>query len=342
MTTALKKIDEATIEATIELGASDLEAAVAKAETLLGEQTTIEGFRQGKAPRDVLIKHLKPEQVREEALNIVVTESLINLSRDENLDVLDHHDFSVKENTANKLIFKVTLALYPQVKLGNYKGLNIGRKDTTVSDEELDAVLKNIAQSRAIDGKSPELTDEFAKSLGQFASLQNLRDTVKSSLLTEKEDREKERVRIELLNMIVKNSTVPVPDRMIELQLDTMLANFDEELHSRELEMGPYLAHLKKTQDDLRKEWRPKAKEQMQMQLVMHAVARAENIGVEEDELEQSLEMQLQQYVAGRPGTETNDLKNIDLQKVKGRLYSFLLNQKIFAFLESHAIINTS
>src|SRR3989344_5393300 len=226
MTTALKKIDEATIEATIELGASDLEAAVAKAETLLGEQTTIEGFRQGKAPRDVLIKHLKPEQVREEALNIAVTESLINLSRDENLDVLDHHDFSVKENTANKLIFKVTLALYPQVKLGNYKGLNIGRKDTTVSDEELDAVLKNIAQSRAIDGKSPELTDEFAKSLGQFASLQNLRDTVKSSLLTEKEDREKERVRIELLNMIVKNSTVPVPDRMIELQLDTMLANF--------------------------------------------------------------------------------------------------------------------
>src|SRR3989344_401009 len=122
MTSTLKKIDSATLEATVELGKEDLANSVAQAERNLAAMLTMDGFRQGKVPPEVARKHINEQQLREEALQIAVRQSLVDVAKKEKLDVMDQKDFVIKENTPEKLLYQVTLLLFPAVTLGNYKG----------------------------------------------------------------------------------------------------------------------------------------------------------------------------------------------------------------------------
>lgn len=101
--------------------------------------------------------------------------------------------------------------------------------------------------------------------LGQYRGIQIKKDSF-------------DHMRVELLKKIMETSKVEVPQQFIERQLDSMMAGFDQELHSRGLELGPYLAELKKTQDDIRNDWRGRATEQVNMSLVLHAIGKAEKI----------------------------------------------------------------
>ena len=203
-------------------------------------------------------------------------------------------------------------------------------------DHDMTVVMRDV-KSRTV----PELTDEFVKNLGAFSSVDNLKEQINKNLLMEKEAQEKERVRIEILKKIIKDSTMTAPQLMVERQLDGMLQNFDAELHSQGMELGPYLAHLKKTQDDLRKDWRVRAEDQVKMTLVIHEIAKAEKFEVKEEEVEAELEQRLQQYMAGRPDMAPADMQKLDLDRARREIHSTLLNKKVFDFLDSNAILNS-
>ena len=342
MTSSVRTIDENSIEVSVELGKSDLQAYIEKAETRLAESLNLDGFRKGKAPREVVRKHIGEARLREEALQTAIEDSLNEVAQKEHIDILDQNNFAIKENSPEKLTYVVTLTLYPKITLGTYRGLEVKKLPVAVSDEELRRALADIATSRTPKGGvAPELNDAFAQGLGNFPTLDALRQEVKEGLLLEKEELEKERIRVELLNGIIATSKIAVPAVMIERQLDTMLQNFDRELHEHGMELGPYLAHVKKTQDELRAGWKPKAEQQVDMSLVIHAVGKAENISVSQEELNEALELQLQQYMAGRPDGGAEALKDIDLDRVKRGLSSALVNQKVFVFLESQSKISS-
>ncbi len=430
MESSLKTTDASTRELTVELSKTDLDSYVADAESSLGKQIHVDGFRKGKVPSDVVRKHVNEAQLREEALRIAVERSLAQAIQKNNLDVLDQADFKIQKNTPDNLTYTVKLILYPTVQLGTYKGIEVKKRAVKVADEEVDRMLKDVAQSRAaiaqvdrsaavgdqvevdftlklkgeiIDGgesknhplvigekrfipgfedqliglkvgetkefklsipkdyhekniagkeldvmvtmrdvKSrtvPEITDEFAKGLGQFASLENLKEEIKKNLLKEKEEQEEERLRIEILKTIVKNSELTVPALMVERQLDGMVQNFDAELHARGMELGPYLAHLKKTQEELRNDWKGRAEDQVKMTLVIHEVAKAEKLEVKNEDIDAELEIQLQQYMGGRPGMAPADMQKLDLDRARREIYSSLVNKKVFDFLHTSAIL---
>lgn len=344
MTSAFRTITSAEVELTVELSASDLKAYVAQAEEHLGQAMKIDGFRTGKIPPDVARKHISDKELREEALSVAVDRSLSSAIKSEKLDVLDQSEFAIQENTPEKLVYKIKLSLYPTIELGAYTGIASERKPIEVTDIELEKVLSDIAASRATgEGEAkviPEVNDAFAKTLGQFDSLSGLKDMVREGLLAEKQDKEKQRIRIDLLNKIIVGSKLEVPASMVVRQLDSLMAGFEEDLRSRGMELPLYLAHLKKTQDELRKDWMPQAETQVKMMLVLHEVAKKENITIREQELQEILEMRLQQYLAGRPGMTPEEMKDMDLDTVKSRLYSELLNKKVFEFIESRAIVS--
>lgn len=340
MTSSVRTIDENSVEVSVELGKSDLQTYLEKAEVRLAESLHLDGFRKGKAPREITRKHIGEARLREEALQTAIEESLNEVVKREGIDVLDQSNFAIKENSPEKLRYIVTLTRYPKITLGTYRGLEIKKLPVAVSDEELQHALDEIVKSRTSkDGAVTELNDAFAQSLGNFPTVEDLKKEVRSGLLLEKEEVEKERVRIALLDAIIATSQIAIPAIMIERQLDTMLQNFDRELHEHGMELGPYLAHIKKTQDELRAGWKLKAEQQVKMSLIIHAVGKAENITVSAKELEEALEVQLQQYLAGRPDLGDGALKDLDLDRVKRGLFSALVNQKIFAFLESQSKI---
>ena len=286
MTSAIRKIDASTVEVTVELGSSDLQGYVRKAEEMIAKSLNIEGFRNGKVSREAVRQRVGEAQLREEALQITVQESLSEAIEREGLDVLDQSNFAVKENTPEKLRYVLTITLYPNITLGNYRGIKVKKQTQEISDSE------------------------------------------------------RNRIRVELLHTVIANSTLHVPALMIDRQLDSMMANLDHQLHEQSMELGLYLAKIKKTQDELRNEWRAKAEDQVKMTLVLYAIGEAGKITVSPKELQEALELRLQQYMAGRQDAGTAEaLKDLDLERVKQGLFGSLLNEKIFVFLESSAIL---
>lgn len=185
---------------------------------------------------------------------------------------------------------------------------------------------------------TPEINDDFARTLGNFASLEVLKDNIRQGLTREKESKEKEKIRLEMIEKIAKDSKVDLPEFLVERQLDDMIGDFDNELHQKGMELALYLAHIKKTQDDLRKEWRTRAEKQVKTILVARAIIKAEKIKVGEEELNAGVEEVLQKYISsGQAGNEKGILENINPERLKNNIHNSLVNEKMFEFLEKEA-----
>ena len=119
-----------------------------------------------------------------------------------------------------------------------------------------------------------------------------------------------------------------------------MVRELDNELHQKGMELGLYLAHIKKTQDELRRDWRRQAESQAKTSLIVRAVAKAENIIVGEEEAEEELQTVLQQYIArGQGGVGPEALQNINADELKSRIRETLLNEKTMEFLERRNVV---
>jgi len=200
-----------------------------------------------------------------------------------------------------------------------------------LADKQLDFEVKiNLVQQREI----PKLTDEFAKSLGKFESLAQLKQSIKEGLLEEKEAKEKERIRMELIEKIADNSKMDIPPVLIDIELDKMINELQLNVQNMGLDFNKYLGQIKKTIDDLKKEWRDRAKKRVKIGLILRAIAKKENIEVDEKEVEQEINQALRHY----PNIEEAK-KNIDLNALKDYTRGVIRNKKVFQLLEREAKI---
>ena len=419
-----KKLDEHSVELAVELGKEDLDRYIKETEDAYGQELEVDGFRKGKAPRDVIRKEVGPAKILEAALQTAIQRSLARAISEQGLDVLEAENLSVKENSAEKLLYNVKLTLFPAVTLPPLNAVKVVRKEVEVDPKEIDETLESVKTSRAIltdkegpaemgdrvevdfevseegkviDGgisknhpitiggknfipgfeeeligmkrgeekkfsliapkdfanksvagkkldfkvalrgvkkiKLPELNDDFAKSVGKFDNIDQLILNIKDGIIEEKRTKERDRVRLEIVNKILEATNCGVPEKMINDQLDSMIQNFDQDLHQHDMELGLYLAKLGKTQDDLRKEWKKEAERQVKMMLVLHAVARDHKIAVEPEEVDGTLNELVQSVMLRGEGTP-----NIDLDRMRSNIQSRLLNEKTLAYLEQICI----
>lgn len=175
----------------------------------------------------------------------------------------------------------------------------------------------------------PELDNHFIKGLGRFESEDDLRKNIAEGIKAEKEEREAERFRLEILDKIDEKTKIAIPEKLVEQQLDALVANFDQNLHTRGMELALYLAHLKKTQADLRKEWRPQAERQIRQSLILKEIGKKEDIKVSEEELEQAAAGLLMRYAA-----QGQDQSKLNIEEVKNQAGEAIFREKIFKFLE--------
>ena len=110
-----------------------------------------------------------------------------------------------------------------------------------------------------------------------------------------------------------------------------MMKNFDQDLHRHDMELGLYLAKIGKTQEDIKKEWRPEAERQVKMALVLHALARENKIEITREETDEALESLIQSTMLRNGGATPN----LDMERMRSSIQSRLLNEKVFKLLES-------
>ena len=180
----------------------------------------------------------------------------------------------------------------------------------------------------------PELNDEFAKTLGKFENLDQLMLNIRDGLTEEKKDKENQRVRLEVMNALIAKATCLASPAMIEDQLTTMLQNFDQDLHRHDMELSLYLAKIGKTQEDIKKEWRPEAERQVKMALILHAIARENNIAITREETDEALESLIQSTMLRTGGANPN----LDMERMRSTIQSRLLSEKTFQFLEKTCV----
>ena len=199
--------------------------------------------------------------------------------------------------------------------------------DKGYAEKSLDFTVKmNLVQERSM----PELTDEFVKGLGNFDSVAALKKNVAEGLAQEKEEKETQRIRALLVEAIAEKSTMDVPRVLIDREIEKMT----EELRAQIVQMGmqweDYLTHIKKTPEDLARDWRDDAERRVRIALCLREIGVAEKIEPTAEEIETRANEMLARYKSAE-----NAKKDFDPEALRGYTKDVLVNEKVFRFLET-------
>ena len=150
MSVQVENLEKNMAKLTIEVPAEELEKALEKAYQKQKKNISVPGFRKGKVPRAMVEKMYGPAVFYEDAVNSLVPEEYSKAAEESKLDIVSRPEINVEQIEKGKaFIFTATVAVKPEVTLGEYKGLEVAKADTTVTDEEVEAELKKEQEKNA-------------------------------------------------------------------------------------------------------------------------------------------------------------------------------------------------
>lgn len=144
------KVDTNRYQLEVEVAADVFEKAVDRAFHKESKKITIPGFRKGKAPRAFIEKYYGSQVFYEDAINEVYPTALDEAVKEAGLEfVEDKIDFDIVEVGKNGLVFKATITTKPEVSIENYKGLEVKKMSTEVTEEDVDKEIQRVRERNA-------------------------------------------------------------------------------------------------------------------------------------------------------------------------------------------------
>lgn len=143
MSVQVENLEKNMAKLTIEVAAEEVEKALQAAYMKEKGKISLPGFRKGKVPRNMIEKMYGPAVFYEDAANTLIQENYGNAADESGIDIVSRPSIDVVQIESGKpFIFTAEVAVRPEVKLGEYLGVQVTKVDTTVTDEELDAALE--------------------------------------------------------------------------------------------------------------------------------------------------------------------------------------------------------
>lgn len=417
--------NEATLKITAP--AAEVNAGYKKAVQKIADQANIPGFRKGKAPRAIIEMHYGKEAVKQEAFEIVANKAYSEALDQEKL--IPVSDPKVEESTFEEgkdmeLTIKVTLK--PEPELGEYKGLHVEKKEVEVTDEQVDAQIKDmmgrdakmvVAEEGAViekgdfaiidfagtvdgepfsggEGKGyplevgsnsfipgfedqlvglskgdstdvevtfpedyfvkdlackeaifkvniqdvkrkelPELNDEYVASKTDFKTVEELRANYKERMQKAAEANAKAEYEHELIDLAVANAKFSVPEIMIEDKIRQMVEEMKMSLESRKMSLDMYMQYTGLDMAKIRENQRPVAEENVKTDLVLDAIAKAEDIQVDMADVDAEIAA-----ISAQHGASPEEVKKI----IKGNGTMGLLLANILRRKAAHVVIDSA
>jgi trigger factor len=151
MKTTTKKIDNYESEITVEFEAEELEKSKKRACQKLSERASIPGFRKGKVPPlQILEQHLGKGVILDEAADMLIQKAANDIVRDlKIIPVTQMRSNIITCEDGKNLVFTLTFTTYPEVKLGEYKGLKVEKVVEPVTDKDVDEQIEHMRQHHA-------------------------------------------------------------------------------------------------------------------------------------------------------------------------------------------------
>src|SRR3989344_6680646 len=314
----IKKLKGSQIEITAEISPEDFEKQHSRALKKLGESVSIDGFRKGHIPEAVLAQKIGDSALLQEMAELAIADFYLKFLEEEKVPAIGRPSIVItKIARKNPLNFKITTAVLPEITLPDYKiiakNVNVQKRETPmVTDKEVGEIMAEIKKTQqSVDNPPRSDLDELST------------DKIRESLQKEKELKEREKVRLKIIEEITKEIQAEIPDILIENEVEKMFAQFKENISRAGLTIKDYFAQIKKTEDYVKKERRNEAEKRVKIQFALSEIAKKENIVVSKDELDAEVARMLAYYKKADKGT------------VRAYIENLLTNERVFQFLEA-------
>lgn len=357
MQVKIKKLPKSEIEIEGELEMEVFESYFTKALKKLGGNLKLDGFREGKIPEKTLLSNIPEINILEEMAEMAIAEHYPKIiageTDSEKIDAIGRPEISItKLARKNPLGFKIKTAVLPKIKLPDYKDIakkivskiTDAEKNIFVTEEDLENTIMDIRKSRAPKknvaehvhkegeehkheevekGELPEFNDKFVQALGPFKDVEDFKIKLKENIKLEKENQAKEKTRLKIIEKIIEDSDIDVPEILIEIETDKILYRMESDITQMGLKFEDYLKHLNKTKEDLRKEFRIDAEKKAKLALILNEIAKVEKIVADPEQVVKEVAAILEHY------------KDADPERARMHTENVLTNEKIFQLLEN-------
>lgn len=426
MSLQVEKLEKNMAKLTIEVSASELEKALQSAYMKQKNKISLPGFRKGKVPRQMIEKMYGAEIFYDDAANALIPKAYADAYDECELDIVSRPEIDVVQIEKGKdFIFTATVATKPEVTLGEYKGLEVDKVSTRVTQKEVDAKIQEEAEKNArtitvedravqdgdevvldfegfVDGVAfeggkgenypltigsgsfipgfeeqlvgaetekevevkvtfpedyhaedlkgkeavfkctvheikakelPEIDDEFAAEVSEFDTLEEYKADVKAKIKEQKAAEGKAKQEDQVVEQAVKNATYELPEAMVETQAEQMANDFAQRMQSQGLTMEQYFQFTGTTAEQMMEDLKPQAVKRIETRLVLEAIAKAENIEISDEKLDEEIGKMAEAYKM-----EADKLKEFMGENEKKQMKEDMAVQEAITFLVENAV----
>jgi FKBP-type peptidyl-prolyl cis-trans isomerase (trigger factor) len=328
----LKKLSEknGTVEFQAEI---PLEVINQKSEEALAEAAQdfeMPGFRKGKVPKEIVRQNISEIRLLDSAADSALYDAVGEIVADEKLETLGSPELTVtKLEPGAPVEFKIKLALVPEINLPDYR--KIGREISTkekpaeATEKEVNEALQQVAKMYAgqakEEGKAPEINDEFAKKVGPFATLAELKTEIKKQLSEEKGIAQREEKRDEMISEIIKQSGLKIPELLVDQEVHHLSHDREDELQKLGITYEEYLKQLGKTAEEVEKNDRKLVEDQLKTSIIFKEIREKEGIRASSEEMNEEVS-HLKFYYPDR--TEESLRRTAEAMILQRKLFSIL------------------
>jgi trigger factor len=272
MKTEIKKLDSTKREISVEASGDMVKNKFDDVFKEIAKNAKVPGFRPGNAPRDILEKHYS-SHAHELVLKELIPELYNQAIEKEGLNVLELPNIFDVKLDRNSLSFKATVEISPEILVKNYKGLEVTYKKIEVNADEIKRSIDSLKEARKVD----TVDDNFAKGLG-YPGLQELEKTIEKQIYIQKENHERQRIESEIIEKITKDLDFKLPQSLINRQLQDLVRQAKLDLALK----GVPREKIEEEEKTLSQQLEPEAKRQVKIYLVLSAIAKKENISLDD------------------------------------------------------------
>ena len=378
MEAKMEKIETNVVKIEIKVEAEKFDAALKKAYNKNKMHFNVQGFRKGKVPMAMVKKFYGIEVLYDDAVNFVIDESYPKALEENNIKPVDYPKVDIVEIGEGKdLVYTAEVTTYPEVELGEYKGLDVKKPTYEVNDEEVEKQLASMQEKNArvttkeegtvedkniavidfkgyIDGNAfeggegkdfsleigsgsfidnfeeqlkglavgdtkevnvtfpenygseelngkpakfdvtvkeikvkevPALDDEFAKEVSEFETLAELKEDIKKNLQKSEDQKAENEFEEAIITAVIENTKLDLPQVMVEKEIDQMMNDLENRLKYQGLTLDQYMEFTGNTPEKMRDFMKENAERKVKADIIIDAIAKAENIEATEEEL---------------------------------------------------------
>jgi FKBP-type peptidyl-prolyl cis-trans isomerase (trigger factor) len=273
MKVEVKKVDALKRELKFEIPREKVTEAMDSVYVEIGKHAKVKGFRPGKVPRHILVTS-HGQLAKDETIKKIIPQAYHDGVSQHQLNPIDMPEITDVNLKDGILTFTATLDIRPEVEIKKYKEIKVERKSSEVTEEEIQKTLDFFKKGRGED-KEVTIDDAFAKGMG-FPSLEEFKTALKRQLEFDKDRNNRMDVENQLVEELVKNAKLIVPESLVKRQLYHRLNDALKRLKAQ----GMPEEELKKKAEELKTQLEPVVEREVKVYLILEEIAKLENITI--------------------------------------------------------------